>query len=65
MICVLTCFCDALTGLRSVSVMWRFLGRFGFDDGVWIAKQRIQIAIMMTMPIPESSTRYQYSCNQN
>lgn len=58
---LVTFCCKDLTGLLSVSEKWRFLGRLGFDDGVWMAKHRMKIAMQMTPAIPMSSTAHQYS----
>ena len=57
----LTCFCSDLTGLRSVSEKWRFLGRLGFEEGVWMAQQRMKMAIRMTKATHINRTAHQNS----
>ena len=61
--CTYTCFWRDLTGRLRVSENWRFFGRFGFEDGVWIAQHRINIAIKMTKVMPIKSTAHQNSWN--
>jgi hypothetical protein len=53
--------CNDLTGRLSVSVKCRFFGKFGFEEGVWMAKHRMKIAMKMTKAMPIRSTAHQNS----
>jgi hypothetical protein len=42
-------------------VKCRFFGKFGFEEGVWMAKHRMKIAMKMTKAMPIRSTAHQNS----